>query len=286
MADDISLRELIEILLHRRSIIIIITLGALLASFILSYFIIPPVYQASAVLKNTDYQTGVALKLADYQANGGENTAVLRTAPEDYVPLVQEEEFLERVAASKDLPGGYGPMKISQMIGVAADNDKGLLVITVTGKDAAEVALLANTAAAEFVDFSWQAEKGRLQKIMEYWQEQLAATDQQLEEVLAELEDRQARGLWSGHLEQEAVAFGTARAELKISLHNLSNEIATLVHTRPFAVSSLASPPTAPVSPRRSLNLALAGMLGLMVGIFTAFFVDYWQKSAPAGNGE
>ena len=275
LADEISLRELIEILLRRKYIIISITLGALLASFVFSYFIITPVYQ-----------TRVVLKIADYRANGAKNATVLRVAPEDYVPLVQDEEFFERIAASKDLSVGYNPIKISHMIDVAADNEKGQLTITAAGKDPNELTFLANTVAAEFVDFSWQAEKRRLQRIMESWQEQLTANNQQLEEVLAELEDRQARGLWSGHLEIEAKAFGASRAELKILIHNLANEIATLDQTRPFEVSSPASPPTAPISPRRSLNLALAGMLGLMVGIFTAFFVDYWQASVPVGKEE
>ena len=273
--EEISLRELIEILLRRKYIIIGITVGALFASFIYSYFIVTPEYQARAVLK-----------IANYQANGSKNIKVLRTNPGDYLPLAQGEEFLTRVAASIDIPGGYEQGKISQMITVAADNDRGQLVITAAGRDPEEVALLANTAAAEFVDFCWQAEKERLQEILASWQEQLAATNQQLDEVLAELEDRQARGLWSGHLEIEAEAFGASRAGQKIALHNLASEIATLAQTKPFAVSSLASPPTAPVSPRRSLNLALAGMLGLMVGIFAAFFVDYWQSSAPAGKEE
>ena len=148
MADEISLRELIEILLRRKYIIISITLGALLASFVFSYFIITPVYQ-----------TRVVLKIADYRANGAKNATVLRVAPEDYVPLVQDEEFFERIAASKDLSVGYNPIKISHMIDVAADNEKGQLTITAAGKDPNELTFLANTVAAEFVDFSWQAEK-------------------------------------------------------------------------------------------------------------------------------
>ena len=94
--EEISLRELIEILLRRKYIIIGITVGALFASFIYSYFIVTPEYQARAVLK-----------IANYQANGSKNIKVLRTNPGDYLPLAQGEEFLTRVAASIDIPGGY-----------------------------------------------------------------------------------------------------------------------------------------------------------------------------------
>lgn len=38
--------------------------------------------------------------------------------------------------------------------------------------------------------------------------------------------------------------------------------------------------PMKPVAPRKMLNVAIAGVLGLMVGVFIVFFKDYWEKSA------
>lgn len=40
--------------------------------------------------------------------------------------------------------------------------------------------------------------------------------------------------------------------------------------------------PREPVRPRKALNIAVAGVLGLMAGVFLAFFLDYWERSAPA----
>ncbi|MDI6822999.1 MAG: GNVR domain-containing protein [Bacillota bacterium] len=45
-------------------------------------------------------------------------------------------------------------------------------------------------------------------------------------------------------------------------------------------VAPAAVPPT-PVRPRKALNISVAGVLGLMVGVFLAFFLDYWERSAP-----
>lgn len=39
--------------------------------------------------------------------------------------------------------------------------------------------------------------------------------------------------------------------------------------------------PLKKVSPRTTLNLAIALVLGLMLGVFAAFFTEYWQKSTP-----
>ncbi|MBA7583372.1 hypothetical protein ES708_25314 [subsurface metagenome] len=43
-------------------------------------------------------------------------------------------------------------------------------------------------------------------------------------------------------------------------------------------ISSLAHEPNAPIKPNRKLNILIAGVLGLFVGIFVAFFLEFWQK--------
>jgi len=44
-------------------------------------------------------------------------------------------------------------------------------------------------------------------------------------------------------------------------------------------VVSKAYPTTNPVGPRKMLNIAIAGVLGIMIGVFAAFFIEYWQTS-------
>ena len=57
-----------------------------------------------------------------------------------------------------------------------------------------------------------------------------------------------------------------------------------------FTIISRAYPSTNPVAPRKALNIAIAIVLGLMAGIFTAFFIEYWQvtdtkeKQLPVKN--
>ena len=45
-------------------------------------------------------------------------------------------------------------------------------------------------------------------------------------------------------------------------------------------VVSSAQEPQTPVGPRKMLNVALAGVLGLMVGVFAAFFKEYWVSTS------
>ena len=47
-----------------------------------------------------------------------------------------------------------------------------------------------------------------------------------------------------------------------------------------ITVISKAYEPQRPIGPRKMLNLAIATVLGLMVGVFYAFFKEYWISSA------
>ena len=43
-------------------------------------------------------------------------------------------------------------------------------------------------------------------------------------------------------------------------------------------IASLAYEPRAPIKPNKKLNILIAGVLGLFVGVFVAFFIEFWQK--------
>ncbi|MEA3340252.1 MAG: GNVR domain-containing protein, partial [Chloroflexota bacterium] len=49
---------------------------------------------------------------------------------------------------------------------------------------------------------------------------------------------------------------------------------------------SQAAVPEKPVGPRKMLNTAVAGALGLMVGVFGAFALEWWRESGETGGGE
>jgi uncharacterized protein involved in exopolysaccharide biosynthesis len=49
-------------------------------------------------------------------------------------------------------------------------------------------------------------------------------------------------------------------------------------------LASLAAPPQDPASPRPLLNVAVAGVLGLVIGILSAFAIEYWQRGGREGG--
>ncbi len=61
-----------------------------------------------------------------------------------------------------------------------------------------------------------------------------------------------------------------------------------LAETAQFGESNImllapAIEPVEPVGPRKMLNMAVAGVLGVMVSVFLVFFLEFWRKSAPVG---
>lgn len=51
-----------------------------------------------------------------------------------------------------------------------------------------------------------------------------------------------------------------------------------------FAVTAIE--PKEPVAPKKKLNIAIAGMLGLMVGVFGAFFIEFLENGEKQGMAE
>ncbi len=52
-----------------------------------------------------------------------------------------------------------------------------------------------------------------------------------------------------------------------------------------LAILSSAQAPDIPTSPNKKLNVAIAGVLGLMISVFIAFFREFWNNSNPRKNG-
>ncbi|GAH72473.1 unnamed protein product, partial [marine sediment metagenome] len=51
-----------------------------------------------------------------------------------------------------------------------------------------------------------------------------------------------------------------------------------LMNYKGFEVITPAITSNAPIKPNKKLNILIAGVLGLFVGIFVAFFLEFWQK--------
>lgn len=105
----------------------------------------------------------------------------------------------------------------------------------------------------------------------------------EVESLQAELADRQQE--LDQLLRDRQVAQDTY---LTLSSKSQETYVETQQEAGGVRLLSHAAVPLEPVGPRRLLNTVVAGTLGLMVGVFGAFFIEYWRQEAPelAPTGE
>ena len=82
--------------------------------------------------------------------------------------------------------------------------------------------------------------------------------------------------LTQSRLERE---YDTAKGVYDVlSQKNEEVKIAVATESGLVKIASLAYEPRFPIKPNKKLNILIAGVLGLFVGIFVAFFLEFWQK--------
>ena len=103
------------------------------------------------------------------------------------------------------------------------------------------------------------------ENIDEYWE--------RIENIKQELAQEK---LTQSQLERE---YNTAKGVYGVlSQKNEEVKIAVATESGLVKVASLAYEPRGPIKPNKKLNILIAGVLGLFVGIFIAFFLEFWQK--------
>ncbi|MBA7534955.1 hypothetical protein ES705_27205 [subsurface metagenome] len=113
---------------------------------------------------------------------------------------------------------------------------------------------------------SLQAEEKQLKEnIDDYWER-----IENLKQKVAQEKLTQSR------LERE---YNTAKGVYNVlSQKNEEVKIAVATESGLVKIASLAYEPKYPIKPNKKLNILIAGVLGLFVGIFAAFFLEFWQK--------
>ena len=82
-------------------------------------------------------------------------------------------------------------------------------------------------------------------------------------------------------IDKEALATDIKNLQSEISSLRLDMEEINIIKKHISNVELLQQPQRSlhPVSPKKKQNVAIAGILSLMLGVFLAFFMEFWQKS-------
>ncbi|WP_264844427.1 GumC family protein [Caldinitratiruptor microaerophilus] len=172
---------------------------------------------------------------------------------------IVDDPYLQQLAAE------LGRTDIARLSGLKLDSEE----INPAWVEAAKVLSAKEVALAQL-----RAEQAALQ-------EAIARTEKELETLRAELAEKQTAQeqlQTQVDISKQAIkAFTQKYQESRIS------EAARIAETT-LTVAGEAIPPRRPVAPRKALNVALAGVLGAMAGVFTVFFLDFWRSTPPAAT--
>ena len=199
---ELDLKELIYIIRRRLWFIILITVLAIGASAVISYFVLEPVYKASTIImvgKPPEYYTdGTQVQIQDLNLN----QRLART----YGEIVKSRGVSENVISSLNLK--LTPEQLKGKTSVDLVKDTEFITISVTDTDPEQSAIIANKVAEIFKD-----------------------------------------------------------------------RVIEMMKVDNVQVLDSAIVPGSPIKPRPKLNIAIAGVLGVMASVFIIFLLEYLDNT-------
>jgi capsular polysaccharide biosynthesis protein len=277
--EEIDLREYINVLLKRKGIITLIFLIAVITAALVSYFVLSPVYQSSTVF---------SVALMD---NRPPTTIVAQV--ENNVPIIKIHEALEVMNSNFILDevikrSGINISSNQLRARIEVKNIKNTNFIKVSVKaDSPEIAKeLAENIVKAFIEKNQNKYTEKITLI----EERIKISEQDIaefEKSIREIENAMEKITTSKDLSETERYFQTSLLlNLSSNEKNLYNNLIFQINTlrerlnncQDFGIISYAQLPTAPIKPNKKLNILIAGVLGLCVGIFVAFFLEFWQK--------
>jgi capsular polysaccharide biosynthesis protein len=141
MEETISLRELMDTLKKRISLILFITLTAVIVSGGVSFFLLTPVYQSSTqLLVNQSKSDQPVINQGEIQTN----LQLMKT----YNVIIKSPIILEKVISDLDL--NMTTSQLNSKIAVGSEGESQVLNLSVQDTDPQKAAEIANTTATVF----------------------------------------------------------------------------------------------------------------------------------------
>ncbi|KHF38251.1 YveK family protein [Halalkalibacter okhensis] len=140
MEETISLKDIFQTLKRRLKLLIIFPVIAVLASALISYFYLTPIYQSSTQILVNQTQTDQAFSQSDIRTN----IELINT----YNVIIKSPIILEKVIEEANLSESIGAL--NSKVSVASQNNSQVVNITVEHEEPSTAAHIANTIATVF----------------------------------------------------------------------------------------------------------------------------------------
>jgi capsular polysaccharide biosynthesis protein len=272
--EEIDLREYINVMLKRKVIIILIFLIAVFTAALVSYFVLSPIYQSSV-----SFQVSTELTKQQYYPTPSTNPYI-----SDILILLSSDSILREAAGRINLSYDLNEMK--RKIKSTNIKDTNIITLTVEDENSKLAKDLANSIVKVFIEKNqsiYDEKRKMAEENLRIYIEQLDDIEKnivEIEKTKLKIANSQDISDVEKHLQTSLLlnSLATERNSYNFLISKISSIKEDLMNYKGFKIIDPASEPTAPIKPHKKLNILIAGVLGLFVGIFVAFFLEFWQK--------
>ena len=264
--EEIDLREYINVLLKRKGVIILIFLFAVIAAALITYFAISPVYRSSTLFSVAKIDGGPVINITEALEIIKSNVVL-----DEVINQISLEETIEQLRPQITIEslGGTNFIKVS----VEHDTPEKAKNLV---ENIIEVFIKQNQV-------EYQEQVKLIEDRLKVLEEQVAEFDKNIQEIeKAKKKIAVTKELSEGERQFQTsllLSSSVTERELYNTLSNQVNSIkASLKSCEDFKIINYAQLTASPIKPNKKLNILIAGVLGLFLGIFVAFFLEFWQK--------
>lgn len=298
--EEIDLRDIFKTLNKWKNTIISVTLIAMLLSGVVSFFFLTPIYEAKTdLMQITSEASNGNLTSPNYILKDEEDyRKIEESALNISTPVIDLTSYNELVYSSIILKNTIEKLdldirarELRKMINAEKPKDQANVQITVTNQDPELAAQIANALAGELIIYINEMEQSSYNKVIKTVAMQIDNAQADLNAAVEKLKEYQASNIGingeADLIKQELEAkklqneinrredlidfLNTKMLELKITQAFMDTEDKIITLSEAYV-------PDSPIKPNKKLNIAIAGVLALMLSVFGVFLAEYLRE--------
>ncbi len=282
---EIDLRQILKTLGKRSRFIIGLTLLLGLAAGLINYFVLTPIYQADTLLRFSQATEKLQTNPNAVISQGSEPEAFTKPVltMNTHLAQIKSRALMQRITDALILEG-YAPVGLAEMIEASIVKDSNLIQVKVQNSDPVLAARIANALSDQYMKLLNEKTQEQINSSVTFLRNQKEITKQQLAE---------AQEAYRGYSASPTGAAQTEKEDLQREINRLNQALVTLdgqiantliarsvdLGDSSMVVMSAAAVPNAPIKPNKTMNVALALVLGLIIFTLLAFVLEYLDNT-------
>lgn len=300
--DEIDLRDIFKTLGKWKYTIISITLICMLLSGIVSFYFIDPVYEATAMVAPASASTLANQANISYLVTGDNfdritDSKKISDSLDSIIKLTQVDvtRYTALLTSNhilwctiKELNLKTTPAQLKGLIRVESEKDvTDISEVTVSHTNPALAAQIANTLVNQTAAYLKYLNDQKMNGLLKNLEKQQATAQVEAADAFTRLKEYESGNAAADAIEKE-IEIKKLQNEVdrrEDILNSLNSKIFEIKIVESFnsaedmiVMLSAATIPDNPVAPNKKLNVAIAGILGLMVSVFGVFMVEYLRQ--------